>query len=56
MTNVLYSNATSYAYYIPISYISFTILQPTYLPTHPPTYLPTHSPTYLLQPTYVHTS
>jgi len=35
----------TYAYYIPTSYLPFTILQPTYLPTRLPkctTYLPTH--------------
>jgi hypothetical protein len=33
MTNVFETNGTSYAYYIFISYLPFTILQPTYLPT-----------------------
>jgi hypothetical protein len=43
MTNVLWSNGTSYAYYIPTFYLPLTILQPTYLPTNPPT----HPPAYL---------
>ena len=51
MTNVLYSNGTSYAYYIHASYLPLTILQLTYLPTNPPTYLyviPTYPPTHPL--------
>ncbi len=62
MTNVLQSNGTSYAYYIPTSYLPLTILQPTYLLTYPPTHPPTYYlgiyldvlPTYLL--TYLSTT
>ncbi len=38
MTNVFQANGTSYAYYILISYLPLTILQPTYLLTHPCTH------------------
>jgi len=53
----MFFDQTSYAYYIPTSYLSLIILQPTYLLTymyylriHPliyihTTYLPTHLPT-----------
>ncbi len=72
MTTILQSNGTSYAYHMPISYLSLAILQFTYLPTHPPTqmyYLPTFPQTYLHTcvmylhthppthlPTYLHTT
>jgi hypothetical protein len=37
-----YSNGTFYAYYMPISYLSFTVLQPINQPTHPLTYVRTY--------------
>jgi len=38
MTNVFQANGSSYVYYILISYLPLTILQPTYLLTHPCTH------------------